>query len=77
MGTWFWLNIPLALLFVCCWAGIPLWLTLTRWNAEISAKHAAIAANASPAPVFARSALAVTHETDSPAYAGVAGPLGR
>ena len=33
MGTWFWLNIPLALLFVCCWAGIPLWLTLTRWNA--------------------------------------------
>ena len=77
MGTWFWLNIPLALLFVCCWAGIPLWLTLTRWNAEISAKHAAVAAKASPAPVFAQPAPAVTHEAGSPAYAGVAGPLGR
>jgi len=39
MGTWFWLNIPLALLFVCCWAGIPLWFALTRWNAELDAKH--------------------------------------
>jgi len=77
MGTWFWLNIPLALLFVCCWAGIPLWLTLTRWNAEISAKHAAIATKASPAPVFAQPAPAVTLETGSPAYAGVPGPLGR
>jgi hypothetical protein len=77
MGAWFWLNIPLALLFVCCWAGIPLWLTLTRWNAEISVKHAAIAAKASPAPVFAQSAPAVTHETGSPAYAGVVGPRGR
>jgi hypothetical protein len=27
METWFWLNIPLALLFFCCWAGIPLRLT--------------------------------------------------
>ena len=35
MGTWLWLNIPLALLFACCWAGIPLWFTLTRWNAEL------------------------------------------
>lgn len=77
MGTWFWLNIPLALLFVCCWAGIPLWLTLTRWSAEISAKHAAIATKASPAPVFAQPAPAVTLETGSPAYAGVPGPLGR
>jgi hypothetical protein len=77
MGTWFWLNIPLALLFVCCWAGIPLWLTLTRWNAEISAEHAAIAAKASPAPVFAQSAPAVTLEACSPAYAGVPAPLGR
>jgi hypothetical protein len=77
MGTWFWLNIPLAVLFVCCWAGIPLWLTLTRWNAEISAKHAAIAAKASPAPAFAPPTPAVTHETGSPAYAGVTGPLSR
>jgi hypothetical protein len=40
MGTWFWLNIPLVMLFCCCWAGIPLWLTLTRWNAEHTAKQA-------------------------------------
>jgi hypothetical protein len=77
MGTWFWLNIPLALLFFCCWAGIPLWLTLTRWNAEISAKHAAIAAKASPPPIFAQPAPAVTHETGSAARAGVAGLPGR
>ena len=73
MGTWFWLNIPLAVVFVCCWAGIPLWLTLTRWNAEISAKHAAIAAKTSPAPP----APAVAHETGSPAYTEVTSPLGR
>jgi hypothetical protein len=76
MGS-FWLNIPLAVLFICCWAGIPLWLTLTRWNAEISAKHAAIAAKASPAPAFAQPAPAVTLEAGSPAYAGGAGPVGR
>ncbi len=67
MGTWFWLSIPFALLFACCWAGIPLWLTFTRWNAEISAQPAAIAAKASPAPVFAQPAPAVTHEAGSPA----------
>ena len=77
MGTWFWLNIPLALLFVCCWAGIPLWHTLTRWNAELDAKHAEVAAGAVPAPVLAQSAPAGAHETGSPAYAGVAGPLVR
>jgi hypothetical protein len=74
---WFWLNIPLALLFICCWAGIPLWLTLTRWNAEISAQHAAIAAKARPAPVLAQPARAVAREAVSPAYAGVGGPPGR
>jgi hypothetical protein len=77
MATWLWLNIPLALLFFCCWAGVPLWLTLTRWNAEISAKHAAIAANAGPARVCAQPAPAGAHETGSPAYAGAASPLGR
>ena len=77
MGAWFWLNIPLSLLFVCCWAGIPLWLTLTRRNAEISAEHAAIAAKASSAPAFAPPAPAVTRETSSPAYDGAAGPPGR
>jgi hypothetical protein len=74
MGTWFWLNIPLALLFFCCWAGIPLWFTLTRWNAELNAKHAEIAAKAGPAPVLAQPAPAVTHQTSSPAYAGVTNP---
>jgi hypothetical protein len=69
MGTWFWLNIPLALLFFCCWAGIPLWLTLTRWNTELSAKHAEIAAKADLTPVFAQPASAVTYETRSPAHA--------
>ena len=39
MGTWFWLNIPLALLFVCCWAGIPMWHTFKRWDAELKAKE--------------------------------------
>jgi hypothetical protein len=77
MGTWFWLNIPLALLFFCCWAGIPLWLTLTRWNTELNAKHAELAAKADPAPVFAQPAPAVTRETSSPAYAGVTNLLGR
>jgi hypothetical protein len=72
MGTWFWLNIPLALLFVCCWAGIPLWLTLTRWRAELSARHAELAAESGPAPVFARPDPAVAHQAASPADAGVA-----
>ena len=44
MAMWFWLNIPLALLFICCWAGIPLWLTSTRWNAELKATNAALPA---------------------------------
>jgi hypothetical protein len=72
MGTWFWLNIPLALLFVCCWAGIPLWHTCKRWDAELRAKHAEIAAETGPAPVFAQPDPAVAHQTASPAYAGVA-----
>ena len=41
---WFWANVPLMVVFFSCWTGIPLWLTLTRWNAEVSAKHAEIAA---------------------------------
>jgi hypothetical protein len=71
--TWFWLNIPLALLFFCCWAGIPLWLALTRWNAELNAKHAEIAAKAGPALVLAQPDPVVAHETGRPAHAGVAG----
>ena len=77
MGAWFWLNIPLALLFFCCWVGIPLWLTFTRWNTEYSAMHAGMAAKAGPAPVFAQPAPAVAHEASSPAYAGAINSLGR
>ncbi len=81
MGTWFWLNIPLALLFVCCWAGIPLWLTLTRWNAELDAKHAEVAAAAAagavPVAAAAQSAPTGAQETGSLVSAGLAGALGR
>jgi cell division protein FtsB len=44
MGSWFWLNFPLALLFFGAWTAVPLWLVLTRWRREIEAKHAEIAA---------------------------------
>ena len=59
MGTWFWLNIPLAPLFVCCWAGIPMWLLLTRWHPEVKAEHAEVKASISE-PVVARSTPATT-----------------
>jgi hypothetical protein len=79
MGTWFWLNMPLAVVFVCCWAGIPLWLTLTRWSAELAAKHAEVTPKVAVAPVVAQPvpASAAAPGTGSPAYAGVAEPLGR
>jgi hypothetical protein len=73
--AWFWLNIPLAALFFCCWAGIPLWLTLTRWNAELAAANAELAAGAVPEPVLARPAAA--RETAAPAYTQVADLRGR
>lgn len=74
MGTWFWLNIPLALLFVCCWAGIPMWFLLTRWHAEAEAKHAEVRAQhaelqarAVPDPAAARSAPATAaYQTAAP-----------
>jgi hypothetical protein len=74
--AWFWLNIPLALFFFFCWAGIPLWLTLTRWHRELSAKHAEIAAGAVPAQVVPQ-AVAVINENSSAAYAAAAGLAGR
>jgi hypothetical protein len=74
MGTWFWLNIPLAALFFACWSGIPLWHMLHRWNDEINAKHAELAARAVRVPVPAQREPAVpaADESGSPAYAGVA-----
>ena len=71
MMSWFWLCIPLMVLFFCCWAGIPLWHTLTRWDAELKAKHAEVAAAAVAAPVLTPPATAAAREADSPAYAGV------
>ena len=72
---WFWLNVPLMVVFFGCWTGIPLWLTLTRWNAEIIAKHAEIAA--AQGEVAAR-AIPVPPAADiaqeAPAFAGVAEP---
>jgi hypothetical protein len=43
MGSWLGWNILLGLMFVGCWAGIPLWLTLTRWKDEVETQHAEIA----------------------------------
>jgi hypothetical protein len=83
MMSWFWLNIPLSVVFFGCWAGIPLWHTLTRWDAELKAKHAEIAATAVAEQVFAQPApaMAAAHGTGSLAYAlayaGVADPQGR
>ncbi len=78
MMSWFWLNIPLMVLFLCCWAGIPLWHALTRWDAELRAKHAEIAAAAVAAPAAAQPApapaAAVAHGAGRPAYAGAGGP---
>ncbi len=48
---WFWLNVPLMLLFLGCWVGIPAWHTLASWDAELKAKHKEIAARAAE-PVF-------------------------
>ena len=70
MGTWFWLNIPVALVFFGCWAGIPLWHTLRRWNAEVNAKHAELAARAVPQPVLAAQAPDAMSETRVLASAG-------
>ena len=58
-------------LLVCCWAGIPLWHALTRWDAGLKAKHAGVAIRAVAVPVVVQSAQ-VAHRLDSLAYAGVA-----
>jgi hypothetical protein len=78
---WFWMNVPLMLVFFGLWVGIPLWLVLTRWDKEVKARHAEvaawhahIAARAAAEEVAALSAqVAEADEIASPAYAGVAG----
>lgn len=74
---WFWLNVPLMLLFFGCWTGIPLWLTLTRWHAEITARHAEIAAAQSEIAVQAVAAHPTAVAEEIPALAGVADLPGR
>ncbi len=81
MVSWFWMNVPLMLVFFGCWVGIPLWLVLTRWDKEVKARHAEVAAWHSH--IAARAALAAVPvlppqdakagEVASPSYAGVAG----
>jgi hypothetical protein len=66
MATWLWANIPLALLIFGCWTGIPLWLTLTRWHRETTAKHAEIAAMAAVEPVRPRQAMATAAGREAP-----------
>jgi hypothetical protein len=50
---WFWLNVPLMLVFFGLWAGVPLWHTLHSWDAELKAKQAALGIGVIPAPVSA------------------------
>ena len=67
MGVWFWLNVPLMLLFLGCWAAIPMWHTLQRWDAELKEKHAGLAARAVPEPVMALAAPAMAgYQTTAP-----------
>ncbi len=70
---WFWLNVPLMLLFFGCCAGIPLWLTLTRWHVEITAKHAEIAAARSEVAAQAIAAQPTAVAQELPVLVGVAG----
>ena len=58
MMNWFGLNIPFMVVLVCCWAGILLWHVLTRWGAELRAKHAGVAARAVAVPVLVQPAPA-------------------
>lgn len=65
MAIWFCLNIPLMLLFLGCWVAIPMWHTLRRWDAELKAKHAGLAARGVLEPVRVPSAPA-TYRTNVP-----------
>ncbi|HYB47495.1 MAG TPA: hypothetical protein VED20_09090 [Streptosporangiaceae bacterium] len=49
--SWFWLNVPLAGLFVAAWSGIPLWMVLRHPDRDHApAIHAlATAVRAAPA----------------------------
>jgi hypothetical protein len=69
--SWFWLNIPPAVL-VCCWAGIRLWRVLVRRDAEFKAEHAGVAAQAVAGPVVLQPAPAAAYGAGHLACAGIA-----
>jgi hypothetical protein len=73
---WFWLNVPLMVVFLGLWAGVPLWHTLRRWNAELNAKHAELGVGVIPAQVVAppAPAAAAVPEVGRLAYAGAGDP---
>jgi hypothetical protein len=73
MSSLLWLNVLLGLLFFGCWAGIPMWLNLTRWSKEIEARHAEVAEwHAELARrAAAELVLADLDEPGTPAYAEV------
>jgi hypothetical protein len=78
--SWFWLNIPLMLVFFGLWAGIPLWKTLAGWRAELDARHAELAAAvavAVPAVAPPAPAAAAVPGAGGLAYAGAGAPAGR
>lgn len=72
MMSWSGLNITLMMVLVCCWAGIPLWHVLTRWDAELTAKHGGVAARVVAVPVVVQPAPAAAHGAGSLPCAGVA-----
>ena len=58
--NWFWLNIPLGLIFVAAIAGIPLWMVL-RWPDE----RRAVATGRDATPQ-SRPMVVVAHEAAAP-----------
>ena len=76
MSRQFWLNIPPVVLFVC-WAVILLWRVLARWDAELQAEHAGVAARAVAVPVLVQPAPAAAYGAGNLACAGVAERSGK
>jgi len=68
MYSFLWVFVPIGVAFVACWAGIPLYLTLTHWHRETEAKHAEIAARAAPVLVQ------VPEQATEPVFAGTGSP---
>jgi hypothetical protein len=50
MPTWFWLNIPAAVVAFSATAGIPLWMVLRRPDQKPDLRHRPPAGTPQPAP---------------------------